>query len=170
MKTRAALLLVAMAAACGAPDRVSREPTVGPTPAPNAEPPDAASPTPAGTGESASPPTGAEPSPTDTSGSVLIGEIAAPKAFNPAPTLAGLVPDFLTCYRKVRATVPSLRGKLKLRVVVSEAGATQNVAAEAGGSANNPAMVSCLGDALKGATFPKPAGTAIIIVPLVFRP
>jgi hypothetical protein len=169
MKTEIALLLVVVAA-CGAPDRVSREPTAGLGPAPSGEPSDAASPTPASTADAASPTTGLQPSATDTSGSVLIGEIAAPKAFNPAPTLAGLVPDLLTCYRRVRVAVPSLRGKLKLRVIVSEAGAVQNVAAEPGGNANQPAMVSCLADALKGASFPKPAGTAIIVVPMVFRP
>jgi hypothetical protein len=125
---------------------------------------------PPGTADAPSATTAVQPSATDTNGSVLIGEIAAPKAFNPAPTLANLVPDFLTCYRSVRATVPSLRGKLKLRVIVSEAGAAQTVTAEPGGNANQPAMVSCLADSLRSATFPKPAGTAIIIVPLVFRP
>jgi hypothetical protein len=168
MKTRMALLLVA--AACGAPERVSREPTAELGPAPGAQSFDAATPTPARVAEPASAPAGPEPGPTEPSGSVLIGEIAAPKRFNPGPTLAGLVPDLLTCYRRVRATVPSLRGKLKLRVIVSEAGVLQSVAAEPGGSANDPALVSCLADALKGATFPKPAGTAIIVVPLVFRP
>jgi hypothetical protein len=94
----------------------------------------------------------------------------APKTFKPGPTLAALVPDMVACYRKARGSVPSLRGKLKLRVVVSETGAAQAVAAEAGGGANDPALVSCLDEAFKGATFPKPGGTAILLVPLVFRP
>jgi hypothetical protein len=172
MKIPMALLLVA--AACGAPDRLSREPTAGVGSARSAESADAASLTPPGTVDprttQSTSPAGAPPSPDDTGGSVLIGEIAAPKSFNPAPTLAGLVPNFLACFRSVRAKVPSLRGKLKLRVTVNEAGAPQSVAAEPGGSANDPALVSCLADALRGATFPKPGGTAIISVPLLFRP
>lgn len=182
MKSRMALLL--LAAGCGASARVSGETTSGRGPTASSEPPspqaahtvevapDAASPPAAHTVEATTvpAPAAAQLRPGDTSGSVLIGEIAAPKTFNPAPTLAALVPDLLTCYRGVRATIPSLRGKLKLRVTVSEVGIPQNVAAELGGSANNPALVSCLGDALKGATFPKPPGTAIIVVPLVFRP
>jgi hypothetical protein len=103
-------------------------------------------------------------------GTVLIGEIASPKTFKPGPTIERLEPGLLSCYRQVRAAVPSLHGKLKLRVVVNEMGAAQNVAAEPGGSANVPALVSCIAEAFKGATFPKPGGTAIVIVPIVFRP
>jgi hypothetical protein len=84
--------------------------------------------------------------------------------------MAALQPDLLGCYRKARGAVPTLRGKLKLRVIVNETGAAQSVAAEPGGGANDPALVSCLGDAIKGASFPKPGGTAILIVPLLFRP
>lgn len=170
MNTRVVLLLMA---GCGAPNRASPEPAMGPLPAPSTQSLEAG--TPAGGGAAALN-TGADAAPAAeagaeaTGGSVLIGEIAAPKKFNPGPTLAGLVPDLLTCYRKVRGSVPTLRGKLSLRVVVSETGAAQGVAAEAGGRANDPMLVSCIGEALKGATFPKPGGTAIIVVPLVFRP
>jgi hypothetical protein len=101
---------------------------------------------------------------------VLIGEIMAPKKFNPGPVIQGMVPDLLACYQRVRASVPTLHGKLKLRLAIGEDGATQSVAAEPGGSANDPALVACLGDAVKAVPFPKPGGTAIIIVPLVFRP
>jgi hypothetical protein len=94
----------------------------------------------------------------------------APKSFNPGPTIQGLAADLLSCYRRVRASVPTLHGKLKLRVVVNEAGVAQGATAEPGGSANDPALVSCLSDALKAAAFPKPGGTAIVVVPLVFRP
>jgi hypothetical protein len=171
MNPRTVLLL--LLAGCGAPNRASPEPATGPLPAPSMQSSDAGTPT---SGGSAAPTTTgdaaleADASAEATGGSVLIGEIAAPKKFNPGPTLAGLVPDLLTCYRKVRGSLPTLRGKLSLRVVVSEVGAAQGVAAEPGGRANYPALVSCIGEALKGATFPKPGGTAIIVVPLVFRP
>jgi hypothetical protein len=170
MNARIALLPVVLAS-CGAPTRSSPEPA-SPDPTPSAERADAAAPTAAGS--TAATPSAAvavpEASVEVTGGSVLIGEIAAPKKFNPAPTLAALVPDLLSCYRRVRGSIPTLRGKLNLRVIVSEVGAAQAVAAEPGGGANDPTLVSCLGEALKGATFPKPGGTAIIIVPLVFRP
>jgi hypothetical protein len=171
MNVRTVLLL--LVAGCGAPNRASPEPATGPLRAPSTESSDAG---PSAGGASATPVTTADVAPKGeagaeaTGGSVLIGEITAPKKFNPGPTLAGLVPDLLTCYRKVRGSVPTLRGKLNLRVVVSETGAAQGVAAEPGGRANDPTLVSCIGEALKGAAFPKPGGTAIIVVPLVFRP
>jgi hypothetical protein len=124
------------------------------------------SPTPIAPGAASGVEAGAEVS----TGSILIGEIVAPKTFSPEPTIAALVPDLLSCYRKVRASTPSLRGKLKLRLVVNESGVPQSVAGEPGGAANDPALISCLGETLKSATFPKPGGTAIVIVPMVFRP
>jgi hypothetical protein len=93
----------------------------------------------------------------------------APKHFNPKPTLDSLSLDLVGCYQKARARKPSLHGKLKLRVVVNEAGAVQSVESESGGSADDPSLVACIGDAMKEATFPKPSGMATIVVPLVFR-
>ncbi len=171
MNARITLLLL-LVVSCGAPNRSSPEPATGPIATPSAERVDAGTRTAAGSDAPANPAglpvseAGAEL----TGGSVLIGEIAAPKKFSPGPTLAALVPDLLTCYNRARAAIPALRGKLNLRVIVSEVGATQGVAAEPGGGANDPTLVSCIGDALKGAAFPKPGGTAILIVPLVFRP
>jgi hypothetical protein len=171
MNARITLLLL-LVVSCGAPNGSAPDPATGPTPAPSAERVDAEAPTAGGPAAPATP--AASPVPEAgaavVGGSVLIGEIAAPKKFNPGPTLAALVPDLLACYRRARGSVPGLRGKLNLRVVVSEVGATQGVAAEPGGGANDPTLVSCIDDALKDATFPKPGGTAIIIVPLVFRP
>jgi hypothetical protein len=158
--------------ACGASHVTSSEPTA---PTLTQEREDAASPsltaslppTPIAPGAASGVEAGAEVS----TGSILIGEIAAPKTFNPRPTIAALVPDLLSCYRKVRASAPSLRGKLKLRLVVNESGVPQSVAGEpGGGAANDPALISCLGETLKSATFPKPGGTAIVIVHMVFRP
>jgi hypothetical protein len=171
MNARMTLLLL-LVASCGAPNRSSPEPATGPAPTPSAERVDAGATTAAGSAALANPaaPPVPEAGAEGTGGSILIGEIAAPKKFNPGPTLAALVPALLTCYRRARGSVPALRGKLNLRVVVSEVGATQGVAAEPGGGANDPTLVSCIDDALRGATFPKPGGTAIIVVPLVFRP
>jgi len=54
-------------------------------------------------------------------------------------------------------------------VVINEAGVAQSATAEPGGSADDPALVSCLDEVFKTAAFPKPGGTAIVVVPLVFR-
>jgi hypothetical protein len=101
---------------------------------------------------------------------VLIGEILSPPSFDAKSTLDGLKPALLSCYNHARQNSPSLHGKLKLRINVNEVGAVLLVDAEPGGTADDPALVSCLGDAIKGAHFPKPPGMATITAPLVFRP
>jgi hypothetical protein len=53
---------------------------------------------------------------------------------------------------------------------VNEAGTVLRVDAEPGGSANTPALVACIGEALKTTPFPKPGGMATVVAPLVFRP
>jgi hypothetical protein len=110
------------------------------------------------------------PASAPTGGSLLIGEIVSPKAFDPRPVLVSLEPRFLGCYNQARASVPSLHGKLKLRIHVNEGGAFAGVEAEEGGSANDATLVACLGDAMRSARFPKPGGSATIVAPLVFRP
>lgn len=91
-------------------------------------------------------------------------------SFDPKSTLDGAKPRLLSCYNQVRQTNTSLHGRLKLRINVNEAGTVLRVDAEEGGSANNPALTSCIGDAIKALRFPKPGGMATILVPLVFRP
>jgi hypothetical protein len=141
-------------AACGAP-----KPADAPSPALAAP---TATPTPTPTPTSTPPPTG---------GSVLLGDIAAPKGFDPKPALVAFEPQLLSCYNQARASNASLHGKLRLRIQISEAGSVLSVAAEAGGSANDPALVACIGEAMGGAgRFPKPSGTATVVAPLVFRP
>jgi hypothetical protein len=76
----------------------------------------------------------------------------------------------LACYNKARQNNPSLHGKLKLRINVNEAGSVVLVDAEPGGTAEDPALVACLGEAIKAAHFSKPGGMATITAPLVFRP
>ena len=78
----------------------------------------------------------------------------------------------LDCYNKARATNPTLRGKLKLKITISDMGFATNVEADPAEPSYDPAMVVCLGDAFKTAAFPKPGGqmTATVLVPLVFRP
>jgi hypothetical protein len=56
-----------------------------------------------------------------------------------------------------------------LQLRVNEAGAVVSTEASPGGQANDPGLLACIGDALKSVTFPKPGGTAVITVPLVFR-
>jgi hypothetical protein len=100
---------------------------------------------------------------------VLIGDIAAPKQFNPKPTVDALQPKILDCYNQLLASNPSVHGKLGLRIQVNEAGTAIAVDAAPGGSADDPALVSCLATVVKGATFPKPGGLATVLVPMVFH-
>ncbi len=108
--------------------------------------------------------------PVPTGGSVLVGDVVAPPSFDPKSTLDSAKPRLLSCYNQVRQTNTSLHGRLKLRINVNEAGTVLRVDAEEGGSANDPALTSCVGDAIKALRFPKPGGMATILVPLVFRP
>jgi hypothetical protein len=101
---------------------------------------------------------------------VLVGEIVAPPSFDPKATVVAAKPQLLICYNQARQVTATLRGKLKLRVNVNEAGSVVRVDAEDGGSANDPTLLSCLGDAIKALHFQKPGGMATVTVPLVFRP
>ena len=141
-----------------------------PSPASSASAPD-----PAASPPSASPSTPlASPSTSPvvpTGGSVLIGEINAPKSFNPRPTVEALSGQLVDCYNKARAADPDLRGKVTLQINVNEAGAVLSVDAAPGGHANSPSLVMCIGDVMKAsAHFPKPGGMATVNAPLVFRP
>jgi hypothetical protein len=104
---------------------------------------------------------------------VLVGDINAPKGFDPKPTVVKMQQQLVDCFNQARASHPELRGKVTLRITVNEAGAVNSVEADpnAGGHASDPALVSCIESAMKqSAHFPKPAGTAIVSAPLVFRP
>jgi hypothetical protein len=143
------------------------------SPAPESSPSPASASTPALSPTPTSAPTPASnAAPLPTGGSVLIGEIAGTPGFDPRATLEASKPQLLACYNQARQANPSLHGKLKLRISVNESGAVLLVApdsAEATGPAADPALVPCIGDALKTVRFQKPAGTAIVIAPLVFR-
>ncbi len=103
-------------------------------------------------------------------GSVLIGEIPAAKHFDPKQAIEDSKPALLECYNRARASAPGLSGKLKMRIVINEAGSAIAAEPEPGGSANTPALAACVGEALKAVTFPKPGGSATVVAPLVFRP
>ena len=106
-----------------------------------------------------------------TGGSVLVGDINAPKGFNPKPTVEAFKPQLVDCYNQARALTPDLHGKVTLRIQVNEAGAVLSVDAEPGGHAADPVLVACVNDAMKAtAHFPKPGGMATVNAPLVFRP
>jgi hypothetical protein len=106
-----------------------------------------------------------------TGGDVFIGEINAPKSFDPKPTLDSMRGELLSCYNAARAQSPALSGKLTLRIQVSDAGAVLAVQADPAGRAYDLGLVSCINDAMKAsARFPRPGGTATISAPLVFRP
>ena len=107
---------------------------------------------------------------TPTGGVVSIGQIVAPKSFDPNPVLLTMKPKLIECYNKARASNPTLRGKLKLTVQVKDSGTVTNVEGDPGDPAFDPTLVVCLGDALRTTTFPSPGGTATITVPLVFHP
>jgi hypothetical protein len=100
---------------------------------------------------------------------VIIGDIAAPKQFNPKPTVDALQTQIGDCYNQVLANNPAVHGKLALRVQVNEAGTPIAVEAAPGGAADDPALVACLSTVIKGATFPKPGGLATVLVPMVFH-
>jgi hypothetical protein len=100
---------------------------------------------------------------------VLLGEIAATKKFDPSGTVRDLLPDLLSCYRAVLKKGLPVHGKLSLRVVVNEQGATQSATALPGGRATDPSLVSCVADVFTRATFSKPGGTATVVVPLLFH-
>jgi hypothetical protein len=100
---------------------------------------------------------------------VSVGQVLGPPGFDPGPALEALKPALLRCYGDARLIAPQLHGKLLLEVHVDASGSVKDVSAKPGGSANDPGLVGCLGDAMKGATFPKPGGLATITVPLLFR-
>jgi hypothetical protein len=111
------------------------------------------------------------PPPVPTGGSVLVGQINAPKGFDPRPTLEGLSGQLVDCYNKARAGNPDLHGKVTLQINVNEAGTVLSIDAAPGGHANDPTLVACIADAMKsGAHFPRPGGMATVNAPLVFRP
>ena len=101
---------------------------------------------------------------------MLIGEIPASKKFNPKSAIEDHKDALLDCYNKSRGSKPDLAGKLKLLILVNGAGQVLKVEAEAGGTANDPKLVECIGEALKPVPFPKPGGMATVVAPLVFRP
>ena len=166
------LMLLFVTACASAPTSVpaapareqANDPGAAPAPAPE-QANDSPAPAPASASAPA-PPLG----PLPTGGTVLIGEIASPPSFDPKATLDTLKPQLLSCYNQARRSAPALRGKLKLRININEVGTVLMVDAEPGGSAADPALVACLGDAIKAAHFPKPAGMATVTAPLVFRP
>jgi hypothetical protein len=161
---RASPLLI-LIMACGVPKpaespasasaSASSTPTPTPTPTPN---------------QVATPSSTSTPPPPATGGSVLVGDIAVAKKFNPKPVIEASKPALLECYNQVRGAKPSLAGKLKLLIQVNEAGAVLKVDSEPGGSANDPALVACIGEALKNSKFPRPGGMATVFAPLLFRP
>jgi hypothetical protein len=155
-------LSFALACACASTPGPATSPSSSPEPAaPSAAPPSPAS---------ASAP-GPAPGAVPTGGSVLIGDINAPKGFNPKPILESLSSDLIRCYDEARAVTPDLRGKVTLRIQINEAGAVLSVDAEPGGHANDPGLISCANDLMKAsAHFPKPGGTATVLAPMVFRP
>jgi|GEM_PF-1622229 len=167
-----------LAAACGSHPAPPPASATGPaasapasTGAPSATAPEAA-PASASTAAGATPPAvGAAPPPAPpTGGVVLVGQIIAPKGFDPNPVVDAMKPRMLECFNEARATNPDLHGKLTLHVQVNEAGKVLSVDADQGGRAYDPALVACIDDAMKArAHFPKPGGMATINVPLVFH-
>jgi hypothetical protein len=154
------VLLLATAGCASAAPPASAPPSAS---APLSESPSA----PASASASAPAPTSA---PLPTGGSVRVGDVVAPPSFDPKPTLDVAKPELLVCYNLARQNNSSLHGKLNLRIHVNEAGAVLLVDAEPGGSASDPTLVSCMGDAFKLLRFPKPGGMATLVVPLVFHP
>jgi len=155
---------LALTACASAPAPASPASPAPPTPTPAATA-TAEAPAPAAPSASAAlPPTGPI-----LPGIVSMGDIIGPPSFDPKPALVKLKPEILRCYTETRQVFPDLHGKLMLRIKINEAGAVTGTDAVPGGTANDPGLLGCIGDVIKGATFPKPGGLATITVPLVLR-
>jgi|HubBroStandDraft_3_1064219.scaffolds.fasta_scaffold458471_1 hypothetical protein len=140
--------------------------------APGAAPASGATPTPA---SGAAPTPGSVPAPAAapppaTGGSVLIGDIASAKSFDPKPVVVAVQQQLLDCYNKARGANPELRGKLRMRVVVNDAGVVVSATPEPGDLAKDDGLTSCISDVAKATHFPKPGGMATVTLPLLFRP
>src|SRR5450631_4018006 len=105
---RAVIPLVALCISCAS------TPTPAPAPAPASTPaPAPASTITTATTTTTATATEAVPSgPPPTGGSVMVGDINAPKSFDPKPVIVALKPKLLDCYNQARATKPSLHGKI----------------------------------------------------------
>lgn len=100
----------------------------------------------------------------------MVGEINAPKNFDPKPVIVALKPKLLDCFNQARAGNPSLHGKITLRIVVNEAGGANAVDADQTSPAYDAALVTCIDTLMRAsAKFPKPGGMATVAAPLVFR-
>jgi hypothetical protein len=152
------LLLLALAA-CGGAQAAPDSPQPASAPAPAPAPASASAPAPA-----------PAPAPRPTTGSLLFGDIAAPKNFDPKPALDAATPALLSCYADARVAHPDLRGKLRLQVIVNEVGNVVGVSADPGDKAYDADMLACMSKALRAQKFPKPGGTATLLAPLVLRP
>src|ERR1019366_6885603 len=139
------LAMCALAGACAgaapADTKVTTESSSGSVPDAGPLPTPASS---ASAPASASPPASVGPLPTG--GSVLIGDIVAPPSFDPKPAIVSAKEELVACYNKARQTTPSLRGKLMLRINVSETGKVMLVDAASGGTANDPVLVACISE------------------------
>ena len=101
---------------------------------------------------------------------MLVGDINAPKSFDPKPAIVALSSKLVDCFNQARATNPSLHGKITLRITVNESGKVNGVDADQGSNAYDPNLVSCIDAMMKAsAKFPKPGGMATVGAPLVFR-
>ena len=139
----------------------------------SAPPPTAASPATATALAPAPAPASAPPAPLPppaTGGSILFGDIASAKSFDPKATLLTIQDQLLACYNKERGAKAELRGKLKMRLVVNDVGTVVNAEPEQGGLSTEADLVACIGGAIRAAHFPKPGGMATVSVPMLFRP
>jgi hypothetical protein len=155
-RTAARAFLVLLGACAAAPAEASRDPSTPPLAT-------------TGTDDGGATRLPTPPVADDDNAAVLLGEIAATKKFDPSGTVRDLLPDLLACYRAVLKKGLPVHGKLSLRVVVNEQGATQSATALPGGRATDPLLVSCVADVFTRATFSKPGGTATVVVPLLFH-
>jgi hypothetical protein len=170
-KTTIALGIVVALSACG-----GGTPTPAATPAP-ASASGSASGSGSGSASGSAPAPGAAPSstpapsaPPATGGSVLIGDIAKAKSFDPKAAIASIQDGLLSCYNKERGGKPELRGKLKMRAIVNQAGTVVDAEPEEGGLSKEAGLVDCVTVILKATPFPKPGGMATVTIPLLFRP
>jgi hypothetical protein len=79
------------------------------------------------------------------------------------------MPRLRVCYERVRATRPTLAGRIELRFTIGRDG--QVTQATASGMPDTPEIASCVADALRQTTFPRPEGDSLqLVYPLMFVP
>jgi hypothetical protein len=78
------------------------------------------------------------------------------------------LPKLRECYLTALKGAPALRGKMMVRFVANESGKITNIE-EAASTTQNPALFDCVKGIIAAIPFPKPGGTATVMLPIKFK-